>query len=193
MNATTHTAEMIQVKGYKVLGASDEGKCDRCGKQGLKRTVAIEAVDADGLGFSDVVEHWGVCCAAYAKYGSKGSKAMARIEAEATKADNERAYEIETKGKRIASDLVYTYKVMFPVSHTESITFDCLKSAANRKYAMTGRSLDGSYFASNNQGHIVRVDGKDAADVVFYADRGFSKITTACPSFLRCRECSPRA
>jgi len=170
--------EIIQVKGYQVLGASDEGKCDRCGKEGLKRTVAIQAVDADGLGFSEAVEHWGVCCAAYAKFGSKGSKAMARIEAEATKADNDRAYEIETKGKRIASDLVYTYKVMFPVSHTESITFDCLKSAANRKYAITGRSLVGSYFASNDQGHIVRVDGKDAADVVFYSERGFSQITT---------------
>ena len=176
MNAA---AEMIQVKGYKVLGASDEGKCDRCGKEGLKRTVAIQAVDVDGLGFSDAVEHWGVCCAAYAKYGSKGSKAMARIEAEATKADNDRAYEIETKSKRIASDLVYTYKVMFPVSHTESITFDCLKSAANRKYALTGRSLAGSYFASNDQGHIVRVDGKDAADVAFYAGRGFSQMTTS--------------
>lgn len=174
MNAA---AEMIQVKGYKVLGASDEGKCGRCGKEGLKRTVAIQAVDADGMGFSNAAEHWGVCCAAYAKYGSKGSKAMARIEAEATKADNDRAYEIETKSKRIASDLVYTYKVMFPVSHTESITFDCLKSAANRKYAMTGRSLEGSYFATNEQGHIVRVDGKDAADVAFYAGLGFSNVT----------------
>jgi hypothetical protein len=174
MNATT---ELIQVKGYKVLGASDEGQCDRCGKQGLKRTVAIQAVDADGLGFSDSVEHWGVCCAAYAKYGSKGSKAMARIEAEATRADNDRAYEIETKGKRIAADLTYSYKVMFPVSHTETLTFDCLKSAANRKYAMTGRSLVGSYFASNDQGHIVRVDGKDAADVSFYTERGFVQVT----------------
>ena len=171
--------EIIRIAGFKVVGSSDEGKCDRCGKQGLKRTVAIQAVDADGLGFLDGVEHWGVCCAAYAKYGSKGGKAMARIEAEATKADNDRAYEIETKGKRIASDLVYTYKVMFPVSHTESITFDCLKSAANRKYAMTGRSLSGSYFASNEQGHIVRVDGNDAADVAFYAERGFSQITKA--------------
>jgi hypothetical protein len=176
MNATT---ELIQAKGYKVLGASDEGKCDRCGKEGLKRTVAIEAVDCDGLGFSDAVEHWGVCCAAYAKYGSKGSKAMARIEAEATKADNERAYEIEAKGKRIASDLTYTYKVMFPVSHTETMMFDCLKSAANRKYAMTGRSLAGSYFASNEQGHIVRVDGKDVSDVSFYTGLGFSQITAA--------------
>ena len=176
MNAN---AELIQVKGYKVLGASDEGQCDRCGKQGLKRTVAIQAVDVDGLGVSDAVEHWGVCCAAYAKYGSKGSKAMARIEAEATKADNDRAYEIEAKVKRIASDLTYTYKVMFPVSHTETMTFDCLKSAANRKYAMTGRSLSGSYFASNDQGHIVRVDGKDAVDVSFYGERGFTQITTA--------------
>lgn len=178
MNSAT---EMIQVKGYKVVGTSDEGKCDRCGKEGLKRTVAIQAVDADGLGFSDVVEHWGVCCAAYAKFGSKGSAAMARIEAEATKADNERAYEIEMKGKRIASDLTYTYKVAFPVSHTETITFECLRGAANRKYAMTGRSLAGSYFASNEQGHIVRVDGKDASDVAFFAARGFSQITTAVP------------
>jgi hypothetical protein len=57
------------------------------------------------------------------------------------------------------------------------MTFDCLKSAANRKYAMTGRSLVGSYFASNDQGHIVRVDGKDAADVSFYAERGFVQVT----------------
>ena len=170
---------MIQVKGYKVLGASDEGKCDRCGKQGLKRTVAIQAVGADGLGFSIDVEHWGVCCASYAKFGSKSYASQSKVIAEATKADNDRAYEIETKGKRIASDLVYTYKVMFPVSHTESITFDNFKSAANRKYAMTGRSLDGSYFASNDQGHIVRVDGKDAADVAFFIERGFSQITEA--------------
>ena len=176
MNAAT---EMIQVKGYKVVGASDEGKCDRCGKEGLKRTVAIQAVDVDGLGFSDAVEHWGVCCAAYAKFGSKSYASQSKVVAEANKADMERAYEIETKGKRIASDLVYTYKVMIPFSHTESITFDCLKGAANRKYAMTGRKLEGSYFATNEQGHIVRVDGKDAADVSFFAARGFSKITPA--------------
>ena len=169
--------EIIRIAGFKVVGSSDEGKCDRCGKEGLKRTVAIQAVDADGLGFSMDVQHWGVCCAAYAKFGSKSNANQTKITADANKADLDRAYEIEAKGKRIASDLVYTYKVMFPVSHTESITFDCLKSAANRKYAMTGRSLSGSYFASNEQGHIVRVDGNDAADVAFYAERGFSQIT----------------
>jgi hypothetical protein len=35
----------------------------------------------------------------------------------------------------------------------------------------------GSYFAENAAGHIVRVDGTDAADVEFYAARGFVQIT----------------
>lgn len=176
MNTAT---EIIQVKGFKVLGASDEGKCDRCGKEGLKRTVAVQAVDADGLGFSSEVEHWGVCCAAYAKFGSKSYASQNKVVAEASRADMERAYTIETKMARIASSLVYTYRVMFPVSHTETITFDCLRAAANRKYGLTARPRIGSYFATNEQGHIVRVDGTDSADVAFYAERGFVQTTAA--------------
>lgn len=176
MNATH---EIIQVKGYKVLGASDEGKCDRCGKEGLKRTVAVQAVDADGLGFSMDVEHWGVCCAAYAKFGSKSYASRSKVIAEANKADLDAAYELATKSQRIADSLTTTFKVMFPVSHTETVTHDCLKGAANWKYRRSNRSMDGSFFAANDQGHIVRVDGKDAADVAFFAARGFSQITTA--------------
>ncbi len=174
MNAAN---EIIQVRGFKVLGASDEGKCDRCGKEGLKRTVAVQAVDADGLGFSSDVEHWGVCCAAYAKFGSKSYASQSKVIAEANKADMERAYELKTKMARIASDLTYSYRVMFPVSHTETITFDSIQSASNRKYSLTGRPRVGSYFASNTEGHLVRVDGTDSADVAFYADRGFTQIT----------------
>jgi hypothetical protein len=176
MNATT---DIIQVRGYKVVGASDEGKCDRCGKEGLKRTVAVQAVDADGLGFSEAVEHWGVCCAAYAKFGSKSYASQSRVMALASNADMERAYELSTRPLRIADTLTVTRKVMFPFSHTETDTFDCLRGAANAKYRRSNRTIEGSYFASNAQGHIVRVDGKDAADVAFFAARGFYQITTA--------------
>lgn len=169
---------MTTAMNYKVIGSSDEGMCDRCGKEGLKRTVAVVACDADGAELAGE-EHWGVCCAAYAKFGSKSYASQNKIVAEAMKADAAREYDVDTRVARIATGLIHTYREMFPVSHTETITFDCLKAAANYKYRLTGRGLAGSYFASNTEGHIVRVDGSDAVDVAFYSERGFKQVTTA--------------
>lgn len=48
------------------------------------------------------------------------------------------------------------------------------KDRANQAYKKTGRSLEGSYFASNNKGQIVRIDSKSDVDVKFFEDRGFT-------------------
>lgn len=170
--------EITIITGFKIIGSSDEGQCDRCGKQGLKRTVAVAPCDADGLEIG-IVEHWGVCCAAYAKHGKRSVAAQNKVIAEAKQADDARAYELSTKVARIADGLTTTYRVSFPVSHTESVTFCHIKDMANWKYRRTGRNLNGSYFASNAMGHIVRVDGKDTEDVSFYAGMGFVQITSA--------------
>jgi hypothetical protein len=51
------------------------------------------------------------------------------------------------------------------------------KGEANAKYHRTNRPTEGSYFAQDGQGRIVRVDGKDPEDVAHYESAGFKPIT----------------
>ena len=53
------------------------------------------------------------------------------------------------------------------------------RNAANTLFNKTRRKIEGSYFAQDDQGRIVRVDGKDAADVSFYEERGFKPAAVA--------------
>jgi hypothetical protein len=59
-----------------------------------------------------------------------------------------------------------------------------LKSHANAKYKATNRTLEGSYFAQDDQGRIARVDGKDAEDVAYYEAQGFKPVNPASGSYL---------
>ena len=47
------------------LGISDNEKCDCCGKDNLKRTIALGTTDGDGNWIGDV-QHFGTTCAARA-------------------------------------------------------------------------------------------------------------------------------
>ncbi len=51
------------------------------------------------------------------------------------------------------------------------------KEAANAIYSARGRSIDGSYFAENGTGDLVRVDGKHKDDVEFWDERGFRRVS----------------
>lgn len=75
---------------FKVLGTSaDVDQCGHCGRGGLKRTVILGALDADGVVLSET--HYGTSCAAAALgYGSV-ARAQKRVEHEASVADTERA------------------------------------------------------------------------------------------------------
>ena len=47
-------------------------------------------------------------------------------------------------------------------------------TAADYRYRLTGRPLQGSYLAANEAGHLVRIDGGDAADVHLFTSRGWT-------------------
>jgi hypothetical protein len=55
------------------------------------------------------------------------------------------------------------------------------KQEANRLYHKTRRGLEGSYFMQNAEGHIVRVDANDPADLKHYTERGFKQISQPAP------------
>ncbi len=150
---------------YKILGSSDHGECELCGKKGLKRTVAICTVDADGQQTTSE-EHWGVCCAALAMFGSKSAKNQNKVQRELERLEQER---IQAERSRQMDEKVKLGR----------ISQDGDRNNANRFYHRSGRSVQGSYFAKNEAGAVVRVDGKDAKDVQFFAGRGFEQFTEA--------------
>lgn len=55
------------------------------------------------------------------------------------------------------------------------------KSEANIKYSETKRPLENSYFAQNDDGKIVRVDGGDSSDVAYFERKGFKKLEQIAP------------
>lgn len=58
------------MNGFKIMGMTDEGKCDHCGANCPKRRVYVMPVDCDG-GHGEV-ECWGVICASKVR-GDKGT------------------------------------------------------------------------------------------------------------------------
>lgn len=159
--------------GFKVMGMADEGQCEHCGANCPKRRVAIMPVDVDG-NHAGNVEFWGVICASKVRHGSKSAGNQSRIVADAERADADREYHARQRASRIVTAVPFTFR-----DNGCTVTTDKPKDAANRIYRMTNRPIVGSYFAENTDGHIVRVDGTDAADVQFYADRGFVQTTAA--------------
>lgn len=160
------------MSGFKIMGMAEEGKCEHCGANCPKRRVAVMPVDADGC--HGDVQFWGVICAS--KVRNRGSKAVrhqSAIIAQAQQADFDREYHARQKARRIVDSVPFIIDIGFGKHRVE----DNPKNAANCMYRVTRRPIVGSYFAANEAGHVVRVDGTDAADVEFYATRGFVQIT----------------
>jgi len=120
------------------------------------------------------VQCWGVICASKVRnHGSKAVRHQSAIVAEAQRADADREYHIRQKSRRIVDSVPFLIDIGFGQHRIE----DTAKGAANVLYRSTRRPIVGSYFAENEAGHVVRVDGNDAADVEFYASRGFVQTT----------------
>lgn len=156
----------------KVLKVTEEGHCEKCGRDCPRRRVLVVPVDRDGNP-SGEQQAWGVNCAAQAKYGKKSASAQAVILAEADANERDRLYNERQKLARVAA-VGRSYSLGGP-------DFECDDAGqlnlANRLYHRTGRGLQGSYLARNADGHAVRVDGRDPRDVEFYVSRGFTQFT----------------
>jgi hypothetical protein len=140
---------------FKVLKVTEEGHCEKCGRPCPRRRVLVQPLDGGEP------QAWGVNCAAEVKYGKKTAKLQQTILFEAENAERERLYTEKEKLARVAAG------------------GEGPQNLANRLYHRTGRGLVGSYFATNPEGHVVRVDGRDPRDVEFYASRGFVQVTQA--------------
>jgi hypothetical protein len=173
MTDNNTNAKGTTMNGFKIMGMAEEGKCEHCGANCPKRRVYVMPVDADGNHDGDV-QCWGVICASKVRNnGSKAVRHQSAIIAQAQQADFDREYHARQKARRIVECVPFFIDLGFGKGRVE----ENAKNAANCLYRMTNRSMIGSYFAENAAGHIVRVDGTDAADVEFYAARGFVQIT----------------
>jgi hypothetical protein len=162
MTSNDTNAKGTTMNGFKIMGMAEEGQCEHCGANCPKRRVYVMPVDVDGNHAGDV-QCWGVICASKVRnHGSKAVRHQSAIVAEAQRVDADREYHNSRRIARIVA-----------------AGTDKPKNAANIVYNVTRRPIAGSYFAENQQGDIVRVDGSDAADVEFYAGRGFVQTTAA--------------
>ncbi len=161
---------------YKFLRVtSNDGRCEKCGTVCPKRRVEVLPVDADGNACGPV-QLWGVNCAAFARYGSKSQRHQSSVVAEANETERQRvAWEHQKLSRVAAVSRSYDFGVVVVCGSGEGN--DSLGNVANRLYHRTGRSLVGSYFARGPYGEVVRVDGRDAADVQFFVDRGYVQFT----------------
>lgn len=76
-----------------------------------------------------------------------------------------REYEEKQEQQRIADKLMRVVPLTDPDPMQE----------ANIRYHKTRRPREGSYFAYDGKGRIVRVDGNDSKDVRFWEEQGFFK------------------
>ena len=125
------------------------GTCAACKKKNLKVTIVILE---DG---STVPWVCGRDCAAKLVYGESNPKNLKRIEAEARQADLAAAQKKQRKRERISIGGI---------------------DKTNRLYIQSGRPNTGSYLASKGDA-VVRVDGTDPEDVMFYEMMGFLKAS----------------
>jgi len=157
---------------FQVLKVTEEGRCEKCGRPCPRRRVLVQPLDADGNRDGDP-QAWGVNCAAQVKYGKKTPKLQQTILFEAEAAERDRLYTEKQKLARVAV-VGQSYSFGGPVVECKAAEANGGPlNLANRLYHRTGRNIVGSYFATNGDGHVVRVDGRDRADVEFYAARGF--------------------
>lgn len=165
---------------YKILGVTEEGRCDRCGTNCPKRRVAVQPVDVDGNACGDV-ESWGCNCAAYAKYGSKSVRHQNAVLFEAKNAERERELterawldRVVKVGEPVVLWIPGTGR-SFLVDPANSL--DEAKSLANRKYNACRSTLVGSYFAQRGDDEVVRVNGQRRDQVEFFESQGFVRVS----------------
>src|ERR1019366_5729016 len=98
MAAITETAP----HGYRACGTTDEiTDCDHCGKTGLKSTVILRFLDADGN--YDGERYVGTSCAGkMLSYGKANPKLATKILREAQAADRKRADAVEFSREMLA-------------------------------------------------------------------------------------------
>jgi len=151
---------------YKILGMAEEGHCEHCGANCPKRRVAIVAVDCDGNPSAEPVMVGCICAAELT--GNRSRSAANRIRQQAEFADQ------QAKLHREDLERQFNFRVAGDVG-----AFGTPQDAANRRYRVTRRPIIGSYFAADDAGRIVRVDGTSKQDVEMFASRGFRQITGA--------------
>lgn len=185
MNATSAVREskFFVVSGYKPIGSSDNGICERCGTLCPRQTVIMAAVDADGYVNEGVYAHWGVCCAAQYCYGAKTAKNRDRVLSSICQYQEYREEEIKSWNRRIATDntsvWVETIRVGIHATRTETHIqeHNSIREAANVKFMRTGLRPPGSFLMANNQGHEVRVMPSRIGEVEYYSSIGFVQVT----------------
>ena len=98
MAAITETAP----HGYRACGTTDEiTDCDHCGRTGLKSTVILRFLDAEGN--DDGERYVGTSCAArMLSYGKANPRLATRILREAQAADRKRAGAVEFSREMLA-------------------------------------------------------------------------------------------
>lgn len=185
MNTATPAREskFFVVSGYKPVGSSDNGICERCGTLCPRQTVIMAAVGADGLVNENIYAHWGVCCAAQYCYGTKTAKNRDRVLSDVRRYEEYRAHEIESWNRRIATDKtsvwVETVRMGVHATRTESHIqeHNSIREAANVKFMRTGLRPPGSFLMANTEGHEVRVMPSRLGEVEYYTSIGFVQAT----------------
>lgn len=156
---------------YKILGMADDGQCEHCGANCPKRRVGIVAVDADGNATAEPILVGCICAAELT--GNRSRSAANRIRQQAESADRLAQLARDDEERR------FQFRVNGKWHPDVDPSRGSAKDAANARYRATGRPIVGSFFAANDAGAIVRVDGNDSRDVALFAGRGFQQITAA--------------
>ena len=155
---------------YKVLGVAEEGRCEHCGAACPKRRLGLAPLDADGNVCGEPLLV-GCVCAAELVHGRRSQREANRLRQEADNAD--RLAELN----RLDRERGFEFRVSGRWHPDVDPSLRSPKDAANARYRATGRPLQGSYFAQDSQGRIVRVDGQSADDVALFESRGFARIS----------------
>lgn len=175
--------DFFVVKGYKPVGSSDNGICERCGTLCPKQTVIMAAVDAEGLVNEAIYAHWGVCCAAQYCFGAKTERNRKKVLALVQKEEEYRRYQVEQWNGRIATDniTIYYQNVAMGIhaylTEKTPIAHHSVREAANVRYMQTGLPRVGSFMMTNNHGHEVRVCSSIPGEVAYYTSIGFAQVT----------------
>jgi hypothetical protein len=129
------------------------------------------------------VDRIGVDCAALLLHGGKTQKLRNTVVAAAAAAERDRRHDRENRLRRVvrvgdtASIPVQRANGIYYSFALPEATAENLKDITNRVYRATGRSLEGSYFATGHDGSLVRIDGQDGQDWLFFESLGFARVS----------------
>jgi len=131
---------------YRILGKIEAERPCDCCGNKILKVAVV--IDLEG-----VQVHYGRDCAGRLLYGCKSLANARKAEKAADAADYAAKMGRDNRLRRVSKD----------------------KNRANYLYAGTRRGLDGSFFAVKGS-DVVRVDGKDEADVAFFLSEGFERV-----------------